>query len=185
MIEKVTEKQKSTYTALEIRHFILLFALLFLFWMLLSGRTEIKFIIMGLFSAAIAAWISTPLLRLPAIDGTGYYLAFEISIVKLFFYSVWLLWQIIMANIDLAKIILSPKMKIEPKLVYFNKAMNNPMSHVVLGNSITLTPGTVTVDILDDERYVIHALTDAAAEALIPKVGEGEMITRVAELFKK
>lgn len=182
MIKKVSDKQKSKNKALEIKHFFLLFALLFLFWFILSGRTELKFIIIGLFSAATAALISTPLLRLPAIDGKGYYLAFEIPIVKLFSYSIWLVWQIILANIDLAKIILSSKMKIEPKLIYFNKSMNNPMAHVILGNSITLTPGTVTVDILDDERYVIHALTNAAAEALSPEV-DG-MITRVEKLFK-
>lgn len=185
MEEKIKEKQKMTDKGQETKHFILLFTLLFLFWILLSGRFEIKFIIMGLFSAAIVAWISTPLLRLPSINGRGYYLAFQIPLLKFFFYSIWLLWQIILANIDLAKIILNPKIKIEPQIIYFNKAMDNPMAHVVLGNSITLTPGTVTVDILDDERYVIHALTDTAADALIPKVGEGEMISRVEMLFKR
>lgn len=184
MNKRLPEKQISTDKASEIKHFVVLFAALFLFWFLLSGRTEPKFIIMGLFSAAIAAWITTPLLRLPSIDGKGYYLAFQLPFLKYFFYSIWLLWQIILSNIDLAKIILSPKMQIQPKIIYFNKAMNNPMAHVVLGNSITLTPGTVTVDILDDNRYVIHALTDTAAVALIPKEGEGEMVSKVGMLFR-
>lgn len=140
MNKRDSVKQNKTEKAAEVKHFILLFVLLFVFWLLLSGRTELKFILMGLASAGVIAWITTPLLRLPAIKGEGHYLAFDIPGWKFIVYSGWLLWQIILANFDLAKIILHPKMDIQPKIIKFDKEMNNPMAHVILGNSITLTP---------------------------------------------
>ena len=73
----------------------------------------------------------------------------------------------------------SQEMAIDPKIVRFYFRADNPMATVVLANSITLTPGTVTVNVTDDGLYEIHALTPGAASGVL----DGSMQKKVAELY--
>lgn len=71
------------------------------------------------------------------------------------------------------------KKSLHPQIVWFQANYDNPAARALLANSITLTPGTVTVDILEDGTYSVHALTEGAKEGLL----DGTMQGKVARLF--
>lgn len=80
---------------------------------------------------------------------------------------------------DVATSVMQPEMDIDPKFFSFRMAYDNPIAHATLANSITLTPGTVTLHVSDDDVYSIHALTTGAREGLL----DGGMQERIAKLF--
>ena len=160
-------------------HLTGMFVVLFAFWMVMSGRTETKFIVYGILTAAIVSWITYPLLLFPNMDGSKRYFVFGASIPKFIGYFFWLMWQLVLANVDVLLATTSQEMAIDPKIVRFYFRADNPMATVVLANSITLTPGTVTVNVTDDGLYEIHALTSGAASGVL----DGSMQKKVAELY--
>lgn len=160
-------------------HLLCMAVLLFIFWMLLSGNTQIKFIIYGILTSVIASWAVYPLLLIPNADGTKKYFLMGISPIKLINYFFWLMWQLILANIDVIKATVRPELKIDPKIVRFYYHTDNPIAMVVLANSITLTPGTVTLNMTKEGLYEVHALTEGAAAGLI----DGGMQRKVAWLY--
>ena len=93
-------------------------------------------------------------------------------------YLPWLLWQIVLSSIAVARVVLSPRMPIRPRLVRFKVQLPGDVAYLTLGNSITLTPGTVTVDRHGDE-LLIHALTEQSVDGLL----SGDMQKRVAGVF--
>ncbi|MDK2822331.1 MAG: multicomponent Na+:H+ antiporter subunit [Clostridia bacterium] len=178
MIMKMNNNSGTSQT----KNYIFLTAILFVFWVLLSGKMEAKYLTIGFITAVVSAWVTLPLLRLPSADGKGYFLAFDFAYFKYLIYWFWLLKEIIKANIDIALVVLNPKLPINPQVVQFKRPMSNPLAHVTLANSITLTPGTITMDVKDGV-YTIHALTDGAAQGL--GNGQGEMMVRVSRLFNE
>lgn len=158
------------------------FIIMFLFWLVLSEIFEFKYILMGL----IASFLGTVLVKdIMVFPGTGKKKnihALDFSLIKFIRYWIWLLGQIIIANIQIALIILNPKLPINPQIVVFKQKMANPLAHLSLANSITLTPGTITIDI-DDDNYIIHALTDETAASLYFENGQGEIREKVGYLF--
>jgi len=93
-------------------------------------------------------------------------------------YLPWLLWQIVSSAAYVTRLILAPRERVDPRLVYFRCKLPNEVADVVLGNSITLTPGTLTLDI-DDDEFVIHALDQGVADGVL----SGTMQRRVAEMW--
>ena len=81
-------------------HKLAMFVVLFGFWMVLSGRTETKFIVYGLITALVTTWVTYPLLLVPNKDGSKQYFVFGVSIPKFIMYFFWLMWQLVLANID-------------------------------------------------------------------------------------
>lgn len=160
-------------------HLVGMAVVLFAFWMILSGHTEIKFIVYGVLTSVVTAWVTYPLLLVTNKDGNRKYFVFGISLPKLLKYSLWLLWQLVLANIDVARATTSQNLNINPKVVRFYFRTDNPMAEVVLADSITLTPGTVTLNVTDDGLFEIHALTDGAAAGVL----DGSMQRKVADLF--
>ena len=160
-------------------HLTGMFIVLFAFWMVMSGRTETKFIVYGLLTVAVVSWITYPLLLVPNKDGSRKYFVFGVSIPKFVGYFFWLMWQLVLANVDVLLATTAQEMAIDPKIVRFYFRADNPMATVVLANSITLTPGTVTVNVTDDGLYEIHALTPGAASGVL----DGSMQKKVAELY--
>ncbi len=92
-------------------------------------------------------------------------------------YWLWLIWHIIIANIDVAKRVLSPTMPISPRLIKVSAMQEGPIGQVIFANSITLTPGTVSVDV-DRGEITVHALTEEAAREVL----DGPMNRKVALL---
>ena len=89
------------------------------------------------------------------------------------------MWQLVLANIDVLLATTGQELKIDPKVVRFRFRADNPMASVILANSITLTPGTVTMNVTDDGVYEIHALTVGAAAGVL----DGGMQKKVADLY--
>lgn len=160
-------------------HKLCMALVLFGFWMALSGRTEIKFVVYGIITALVTTHITYPLLLVPNKDGSKRYFVFGASIPKFIVYFLWLMWQLVLANIDVLLATTSQELEIDPKVVRFYFKVDNPMASVMLANSITLTPGTVTLNVTDDGLYEIHALTKGAAEGVL----DGSMQKKVADLY--
>ena len=91
----------------------------------------------------------------------------------------WLGKELFIANLQVARVVLSRHMKISPTVIRLQALSEDRVSQAILGNSITLTPGTVTVDDHEGE-LLVHCLTREGADALI----EGEMNRRVAALTR-
>ena len=160
-------------------HMGCLAVVLFGFWMALAGRTETKFVIYGLITAVVTTWLTYPLLLVPNKDKSKFYYVFGVSIPKAVMYFFWLMWQLVLANIDVILANTAQDLQINPKVIRFRFRSDNPMASVILANSITLTPGTVTINLTDDGLYEIHALTDGAAQGIV----DGGMQKKVAWLF--
>ena len=124
----------------------------------------------------VVAALCLPIMRVK--KGERSYFVVSVNPLKLFAYFLWLVKEIFFSAIDVCRAILSNK-HISPQLVRFRCSFENPSATVMLVNSIILTPGTVTVDVSDDDEFLVHALTDGAAEGLL----EGEMMRRIARLY--
>ena len=160
-------------------HMTCLALVLFAFWMILSGRSETKFVVYGILTAVVTTWVTYPLLLVPHKDGSKKYYVFGFSIPKMIMYFFWLMWQLVLANIDVLLATTGQELNIDPKVVRFRFRADNPMASVILANSITLTPGTVTMNVTDDGVYEIHALTVGAAAGVL----DGGMQKKVADLY--
>lgn len=160
-------------------HMGVLAVILFAFWMALSGSTETKFVIYGIITAVVTTRLTYPLLLVPNKEGSRLYYVFGFSVPRAVSYFFWLLWQLVLANIDVLLATTAQELQIDPKVIRFRFRADNPMASVVLANSITLTPGTVTMNVTDDGLYEIHALTTGAAEGVL----DGGMQKKVAWFF--
>ncbi len=102
----------------------------------------------------------------------------RMSLGRAIVYPAWLLWQILMANLHVAKLILSPNPDIDPVLLHFRFPADGAVAKVTLGNSITLTPGTFTLRIRGDE-FIVHSIDRPSASSLY----SGAMQDRVLTVF--
>ena len=158
---------------------ILQFFILFGLWLLLSGKYDWFHMSLGVISAFIVTVLQ---LR---INKYLYYqkkIAQENSLSwsRLLFYIPWLIWQIILASLQVAYVVLHPRMPINPSLLKFKTKLPNIAARVILGNSITLTPGTLTINITDDE-FLVHALMDASQSGIV----DGSLPKQVAKLYHR
>ncbi|SCY49850.1 Na+/H+ antiporter subunit E [Alkaliphilus peptidifermentans] len=140
---------------------ILLFIPLLLFWLILSPALTVETIIIGFVICWGVVLFSKDIIF--SEDETSLY---SLRGLKNFFmFLITLVVEIIKANIDVAKIVLSPSLPITPCFVKIPNTVKKDTNKVLLANAITLTPGTLTVD-LTEEGYVIHALTKEAGDAI-------------------
>ena len=151
---------------------------LFAVWVVLSGKFEMKFLLIGLFSSFAVSYICFPFLLIKNAEGKEFFV-FGVNYLKFFFYFLWLCGEIFKSSIDVAREIFKPHMDYVPRVIYFSMPFENPMASVILANSIILTPGTITIDVTEEGIFEVHALNRHAAEDLMG----GEMQRRVARLF--
>ena len=137
---------------------ILTFVLLFVAWLLWSGHTEPMLLSLGVGSCAFVVWLCH---RMGLLDDEGY--PFHLTL-RLAAYVPWVIYQVILTNLEVARIILSPSLPIQPHLVRFRVTQKTLFGKVIHANTITITPGTVTLDVRGD-TFLIHALTKSAADA--------------------
>ena len=143
------------------------------FWLLMSGIYTPLILFLGAISVIFVLYLTR---RMDALDED----VFEFKLKrKHFSYWSWLAKEIFTANIDVSKVILSPKMNLSPRLVRVPLSQSNELATVIYANSITLTPGTVSVDIEGDE-IIVHALTQELMDGLT----DGDMDQRVNYLEK-
>jgi len=143
-------------------------ATLFGLWLLLSGHFEPLLLILGLASVALVVWIAH---RMDVIDHEGHPIGLT---PRILLYWPWLIWEIVKANIDVMRRILDPALPISPTVVRVPASQKTELGTVIYANSITLTPGTVTID-LEGNDLIVHAFSEDGAIAL----ESGEMDRRV------
>ncbi len=161
-----------------------LILLLFAFWVVLSGKFDAFHLGMGAISTlCIALGTRHLLLRTPAIGIDDRHPLTVVSWGRLLLYAPWLAWQVVLSSLQVAWLVIHPKMPISPCVVRFHTTLPHELARLTLANSITLTPGTVTLDVEGDE-FVIHALTTSSASALAPATGQGRMERRVESLYR-
>lgn len=139
------------------------------FWLLLSGHLAPFELGLGVVSAALVTVMNRGEERLSGAVR---------ALPRLAAYLPWLLKEIAVANVQVARVVLDPRLPIDPVVVRVEPGLAGDLALTTFGNSITLTPGTVTVDV-EGRVLVVHALTRAGAEALV----EGGMARRVARVF--
>ncbi len=154
-----------------LKHVVALGLTLFVTWLLLSGVYQTLFFVLGVISCAICVAIA---LRMEVVDRETHPVHMS---AKLPAYWLWLFKEIVLANIDVTKRILAPSLPVRPRLFRVKASQQDELGMVIYANSITLTPGTVTVDI-DGDEFVVHALSEASEGDL----ETGEMDRRVTAL---
>ena len=151
---------------------MIVFFILLLFWVIFSGKFDAFHLSLGVVCCALVSYLSHDLF-FHDLSGknnlrkTG----------RFILYIPWLIYQIVLANLHVAYLVLNPK-AIRPEIIKFKTRLKSDFSMVTLANSITLTPGTITMDIINGEFYV-HALSQKVADDLMT----GEMEQRVAHIY--
>jgi len=156
--------------------FLYTFLIMFVSWIILSGKFDVFHLSLGVISSLIVAHLSKDLIFSNKEKKGRLAEAF-----RFIMYIPWLIYQIFLANLNVAYLALHPKMidLINPQMIWFKSGLKKDISLVTLGNSITLTPGTITVRIVDGEYYV-HALDPKMADII-----QEQMEKRVAHIFSE
>lgn len=176
-IAGITEQGPSPHTSSQKRRnvFFITFIIMLAAWILLSGKFDPFHLTLGVISSAIVAFFSgdllfqSPLIRqLPA------------SWYRFASYLPWLLYQIFLANLHVLYLTFHPRMLdlIDPRIIRFRSSLKSDLSLVTFANSITLTPGTITVYVSIDGDFSVHAIDEKSREGL-----PGEMEKRIAKAF--
>ncbi len=149
-------------------HSISLGLALFGVWLLLSGFFEPLLLGLGVLSCVIVVLIAN---RMDVIDREGVPIHLGWRVLT---YWVWLAVEIVKANLDVARRILDPKLPIDPVVIRCKTTQASELGHVIYANSITLTPGTVSMQV-GGGKILVHAIAREMAEDL----ESGEMDRRV------
>jgi multicomponent Na+:H+ antiporter subunit E len=160
--------------------FVYTFLILSGFWVLLSGKFDAFHLTLGALCCLLVSLVSHDLLFKDKKEKGRLATALRFAV-----YIPWLLYEVFVANLYIAYLALHPAMSrlINPKIIRFRTDLKKDISKVTLANSITLTPGTITIRIKDDEFYV-HAISDRAAGDL-PGDFRSRMENRIARVFKE
>jgi multicomponent Na+:H+ antiporter subunit E len=157
--------------------FILSFLILFLLWIVFSGRFDAFHIILGLISSAIVAAISGDLL-FTSSQPQGLFSLW----LRLLAYIPWLMYQIFLANVHVMYLVFHPKMMelINPKIIEFESRLKSDYGRTTFANSITLTPGTITVNVTVLGRFSVHCIDDPSDLSL-----PGGMEEKIVKVFRE
>jgi multicomponent Na+:H+ antiporter subunit E len=147
---------------------------LFATWMLLSGEFSVHHgLVLGLGIASVILVVLIAV-RMDVVDQEGH----PIHLTQRFIgYWLWLLLEIVKSSIDMTRLIWSPSLPVSPTMYILKAGQPGELGQVIYANSITLTPGTVTVR-LDGGDILVHAITREMGEDL----ATGEMDRRVTRL---
>jgi multicomponent Na+:H+ antiporter subunit E len=154
---------------------LLLFAALMGFWLLLSWRLDPLFLVMGAVSAVVITVASTVLLE-RTIGAAGTHP--RVRVLRLAPYVAWLLWRMLLSAAQIAWIVVNPRVPPEPGIVRIPIALTSPAARTMLSNSLTLVPGTMTLEI-SNEEVTVHSFTPDAVDDL----ASAEMQNRIAAIF--
>jgi multicomponent Na+:H+ antiporter subunit E len=144
-------------------------------WIVLSGRLDFFHLSLGFLSSLIVALFSWDLLypegKISVLGG---------RLLRFTGYVPWLLYQIFLANIHVLYLAFHPNMKelIDPRIIEFKSRLKGDYAMTTFANSITLTPGTITVHVSVMGKFVVHCIDVRSGESL-----PGEMEARVTRIF--
>jgi len=143
---------------------------LFVFWVLLSASFEWIHLGLGLICSFAVAWINSG--HSPFVPKFRLWL-------RIILYLPWLFYKIVQSSLQLTKLILHPALPIAPQLISVETKLRHHAAVVLLGNSITLTPGTITAEI-DRNNLVVHAMDKVLSDDIESK----DMESKIADMFK-
>lgn len=141
---------------------VLIFLFLGGFWLLLSATLHWQHLLVGTVLALVltAAWS-----KIQIGDGRRTSFTFK-QLGFMIYYLLCLIWEILKANIMVALIVLNPKLPISPGIVITRNELKHSLMRALYANSITLTPGTITID-LEGDRLLVHAITEESGRGLL------------------
>ena len=143
---------------------------LFVFWVLLSASFEWIHLSLGLVFSFAVAWGNA--------GHSSFVPKFRLW-SRILLYFPWLFYKIVQSSLHLSKLILHPALPIAPQLISVESKLNHHAAIVLLGNSITLTPGTTTAEV-DRNKLIVHALDKVLGEDVENKKIE----SKIAEIFR-
>ncbi|MDH3379576.1 MAG: Na+/H+ antiporter subunit E [Gammaproteobacteria bacterium] len=143
---------------------------LFVVWVLLSASFEWINLGLGLICSFGVAWINSG--HSPFVP--KFRLWFRILL-----YLPWLFYKIVQSSLQLSKLILHPALPIAPQLISVESKLRHHAAVVLLGNSITLTPGTITAEV-DRNKLIVHSMDNVLSEDLASK----QIESKIADIFK-
>ena len=152
-------------------HAVSLGLILFATWLLMSGAYIPFILLLGVFSCAVVVLIA---MRMDVIDHEA--VPLHITFRSLLYWP-WLLWEIVKANIDVTKRVLGLA-PISPTMIRLQATQKTDLGLVIFANSITLTPGTISIDVEENGEILVHAISREGAKGS----ADGEMDRRVTEL---
>ena len=141
-----------------IRDRVVLFATLLLFWIMLNGSLALDNIIVGVLVAAVISLLFH--------SGLSFFTEFRATpqaFIAGIQYYIYFFKELVISNIKLAAIVLNPSLPIKPGIVKVRTKLKSKMGRLMLANSITLTPGTMTVEI-EGEWIYVHCVTMESAD---------------------
>jgi len=155
---------------------ILTFIALLGLWVILSGKFDSFHLSLGVISCVIVSLFSGDLL-FPETRSGGLFR----HILQVINYVPWLLYQVVLANLHVLYLVFHPRMMelIDPQIIRFDSTLKKEISLVTFANSITLTPGTITMYVSVEGTFQVHAIDKVSADPL-----PGEMERRIARAFE-
>ena len=165
------KRRKPAEKSLAVGRKAVLAVLLAASWLLWSGMFKPLLLALGGVSCLLVLYLAQ---RMRLFEHDVFSLRFTGRLLR---FWGWLGREIVRSSLDVTRVVLSPKLPISPTVIEFDSACEHPVDRTILGNSITLTPGTLTLRI-DERHFVVHALTEDGAR----EIAGGEMDGRVAAL---
>jgi multicomponent Na+:H+ antiporter subunit E len=144
---------------------------LFSVWLVLSGKYDILHVVLGFMVSCGVGWLNTGFPHSPFQDFPW---------ARVVLYGPWLFLRVVESSLHLTKLILNPSLPIEPRLITYRSHLKHRGAIVLLGNSVTLTPGTITVEINNNE-FLVHAIDESAGNDLT----SGRMERKIAWVFQE
>lgn len=145
-------------------------AALFVLWVMLSGSFSWVHLGLGFFLSFAVAWINSG--HSPFVPNFRLW-------GNILLYFPWLFMKIFQSSVHLSKLILHPALPIDPRMIRVETKLGHRAAVVLLGNSITLTPGTITAEV-DDHTLIVHAMDGVSAE----DVTSGRIEAKIAKVFR-
>jgi multicomponent Na+:H+ antiporter subunit E len=155
--------------------FVLTFLIMALFWVVLSGKFDPFHLSLGMISCLVVAALGQNLLFPVGVNPSLF-----IFSLRFIGYIPWLLFQIFRANLHVLRIVFHPKMMdlIDPHVIEFESNLKSDVARTTFANSITLTPGTITIDVSALGLFSVHCIDQKSGQAL-----PGEMASRIDKVF--
>ena len=168
----VKSKSKNQTTLLS---FFLTFVITGCFWLLFSGKFDFFHLSLGVASCLIVSSFSSRLLFPHALSSGLFKCWFKFAV-----YLPWLFYQIFLSNLHVLYLTFHPRMMdlINPKIIKFNSKLKSDVSRTTFANSITLTPGTITIHADVMGEFAVHCIDDKSGKDL-----PGKMEKKIAKVF--
>ncbi|QKX03107.1 Na+/H+ antiporter subunit E [Wolbachia endosymbiont of Litomosoides sigmodontis] len=156
----------------KIKFFSLSFLILFSLWTILSGYFELFFIFCGIFSSMFTLFILKRLMDAESVLSQILNDTNRLQFCKLLSYILWLTYQVILSSVYVTKKVVQAKLKLEPIIILKKYKGHNDMSIALFANSVTITPGTLTIDVTKKQQIYLFTicLIDKSLKSGVSKI---------------